>query len=351
MADELKVGINGFGRIGRLVARAMLEQGGFRIVAINDLINPDDYARGVHFMGKLFQFDSTHGRYAGTVSTDERRIIVDGNPIEVLSHRVPEEIPWDRFGVDYVIESTGVFRKRDQVAGHLASQGVKKVLLTVPPKDPVDALIVLGVNDGDLKAEHRIISNASCTTNCLAPIVKVLNDCFGLVRGFMTTVHAYTGDQKLLDVVHKSDLRRARSAAANIIPTTTGAARTIGKIIPELEGRLDGMAIRVPVHDGSIVDFVCELERIQVRKPAEMKEEINSVVREAAEGPMAGILQFSDDALVSSDIVHNPHSSIFDSLSTMTMANSRLVKVVTWYDNEWGYSNRCVDLLRKAASL
>lgn len=351
MANELKVGINGFGRIGRLVARAMLEQGGFRIMAINDLINPDDYAKGVQFMGKLFEFDSTHGRYQGSVELTDRQILVDGNPIEVLSFRSPEEIPWNQYDVDYVIESTGVFRKREQIAGHLTGDFVKKVLLTVPPKDPIDALIVLGVNDDELRAEHRIISNASCTTNCLAPVVKVLHENFGVVRGLMTTVHAYTGDQKILDVVHKSDLRRARSAAANIIPTTTGAARTIGKIMPELAGRFDGMAVRVPVPNGSLVDFVCELERIQVRKPAEMKAEINGVIQAAAEGPMKGILQYSEDALVSSDIVHNPHSSIFDAQSTMPLADSRMVKIVAWYDNEWGYSSRCVDLLRKAANL
>lgn len=351
MADELKIGINGFGRIGRLVARAMLEQGGFRIMAINDLINPADYAKGVHFMGKLFEFDSTHGRYGGTVELTDRQIVVDGQPIEVLSHGSPAEIPWSDYGVDYVIEATGVFRKKAQIEGHLAGGGVRKVLLTVPPKDPIDALVVLGVNDEALKAEHRIISNASCTTNCLAPVVKVLHENFGLVRGLMTTVHAYTGDQKILDVVHKSDLRRARSAAANIIPTTTGAARTIGKIMPELEGRLDGMAVRVPVPDGSLVDFTCELERIQVRKPGEMKDEINGAVKAAAVGPMAGILEYSEDALVSSDIVHNPHSSIFDAASTMPMAGSRMVKVVAWYDNEWGYSCRCVDLLKKAANL
>jgi len=329
----------------------MLERGGFRIAAINDLINPDDYEKGVRFMSKLFEFDSVHGRFSGEVKQNGTQMKVDGKAIDFLSYGSPEEIPWSRYDVDFVVEASGVFRKRDQIEGHFKNGGVGKVLLTVPPKDPIDSLVVLGVNDDDLKAEHKIISNASCTTNCLAPIVKVIHEKFGLVRGLMSTVHAYTGDQKILDTIHKKDLRRARSAAANIIPTTTGAARTIGKIMPELQGRLDGMAVRVPVPDGSLVDLVCELERIQVRNPAEMISEINATIREAAEGKMKGILEYSDDDLVSSDIVHNPHSSIFDSKSTMVVPNSRMVKLIAWYDNEWGYSSRCVDLIEKAASL
>ena len=351
MASEITVGINGFGRIGRLVARAMLERGGFRIAAVNDLIDPKNFAKGVMFLAKLFEFDSTHGRFGGKVEYNDHQIIVDGQPIEVLSIPDPAEIPWDKYGVDLVVESSGVFRKRAQIEGHLKGGKAKKVLLTVPPKDAIDAIVVLGVNDHVLKPEHKLVSNASCTTNCLAPVVKVLHERFGLVRGLMTTVHAYTNDQRILDMVHKSDLRRARSAAANIIPTTTGAARTIGKIIPELAGRLDGMAIRVPVPDGSVVDLTCELERIQVREPAEMVAEINAAMKEAAEGPLKGILEYSEEYLVSSDIIHNPHSSIFDSRSTMVIPNSRMVKVVAWYDNEWGYSCRCVDLAEKMMAM
>ncbi len=351
MASEIRVGINGFGRIGRLVARAMFEQGGFRLCAVNDLLDPKDFAGGVRTMAKLLEFDSTHGRFPGRIEATDTQMVVNGQGIDVLSVKAPEEIPWARYDLDFVVESTGVFRKRDQVAGHFKNGGVKRVLLTVPPKDAVDALVVLGVNDGDLKPEHRILSNASCTTNCLAPVVKVLHDNFGVVRGLMTTIHAYTNDQRILDMFHKSDLRRARSAAANIIPTTTGAARTIGKILPELQGRLDGMAVRVPVPDGSLVDFTCELERIQVQEPARMIAEINGAMKAAAEGSMKGILEYSEDELVSSDIVHNSHSSIFDAKSTLVIPNSRMVKVIAWYDNEWGYSMRCVDLVRKAASL
>lgn len=351
MGKEIRVGINGFGRIGRLVARVMMERGGFRLVAINDLLDPKDYAKGVKYFSKLFEFDSVHGKYNGKVDCTENQIIIDGQAVDVLSVKSPEELPWSRYEVDFVVESTGVFRKREQIEGHFKSGGNHKILLTVPPKDSVDAIIVKGVNDHMLKKEHRIISNASCTTNCLAPVVKVLHENFGVVRGMMTTVHAYTNDQRIIDMYHKSDLRRARSAAANIIPTTTGAAKTIGKIIPELQGRLDGIALRVPVQDGSICDFVCELERIQVRDPKEMIKEINQAMKSAAEGTLKGILQYSEDELVSSDIIHNPHSSIFDALSTMVMPNSRMVKVLAWYDNEWGYSCRCVDLIEMAMNL
>jgi glyceraldehyde 3-phosphate dehydrogenase len=351
MGNEIKVAINGFGRIGRLVARAMFEQGGFKLCAVNDLLDPKDFAKSVYYLAKLFEFDSVHGRYKGKVEARENQIIIDGQAVDVLSFKSPAELPWEKYDLDVVVESTGVFRKMEQVEGHLRSGHVKKVLLTVPPKDSVDAIIVLGVNDHALKPEHRIVSNASCTTNCLAPVVKVLHQKFGVVRGFMTTVHAYTNDQRILDMFHKSDLRRARNAATNIIPTTTGAARTIGKIIPELQGRLDGMALRVPVADGSIVDFVCELERIQVQEPKKMIEEINAAMKEAAEGELKGILEYSEEELVSSDIIHNPHSSIFDAKSTMVMPNSRMVKVVAWYDNEWGYSVRCVDLIRRMASM
>jgi glyceraldehyde 3-phosphate dehydrogenase len=349
MSRPIRIAINGFGRIGRLVARAAIEQGGFEVVAINDLIDPKDFPKGVKFHSKLFQFDSAHGRFNGTVEPTDTQMIVNGHPIDIISVRNPDELPWQKYDLDFVVESTGVFRKRDQIEVHIRN-GAKRVLLTVPPKDSVDALIVCGVNDNELNADHRLISNASCTTNCLAPVVKVLHESFGLVRGFMTTIHAYTNDQKILDQYHSEDLRRARSAAVNLIPTTTGAAKTIGKIIPALEGRLDGMAVRAPVQDGSLVDFVCELERIQVQDPKAMVKEINAAMKAAAEGSLKGILEYSEDALVSSDIIHNPASSIFDAKSTMVMPNSRMVKVLAWYDNEWGYSCRCVDLMRKAAA-
>ncbi len=350
MSKTIRIGINGFGRIGRLVARAAIEQGGFEVCAINDLIDPKDFAKGVRFNAKLFEFDSAHGRFPGKVEYNDTQIIVNGHPIDVLSVRTPEEIPWAKYNLDFVVESTGVFRKREQIEGHLKG-GARRVLLTVPPKDAIDALIVKGVNDSDLKVEHKLISNASCTTNCLAPVVKVLHEQFGLVRGLMTTIHAYTSDQKILDQIHSSDPRRARTAAVNLIPTSTGAAKTIGKIIPELQGRLDGIAVRAPVQDGSLVDFVCELERIQVRDPKEMAAEINAAMKKAAEGEMKGVLEYSEDDLVSTDIIHNPASSIFDSLSTMVMPNSRMVKVLAWYDNEWGYSCRCVDLMRMSVAL
>ncbi|HOU53793.1 MAG TPA: type I glyceraldehyde-3-phosphate dehydrogenase [Myxococcota bacterium] len=350
MERKIRIAINGFGRIGRLVARAALEQGGFEVVAINDILDPKDYAKGVRFHAKLFQFDSAHGRFQGTVEPTENQIIVNGQPIDVLSFKTLEELPWGKYDLDFVVESTGVFRKREQIETHLRN-GAKRVLLTVPPKDSVDHITVMGVNDHELRPEHRLISNASCTTNCLAPVVKVLHREFGLVRGFMTTVHAYTNDQRILDQFHKEDLRRARSAGVNLIPTSTGAAKTIGKIIPELDGRLDGLAVRAPVQDGSLVDFVCELERIQVQDPKAMIREINAAMRKAAETDLKGILEYSEDALVSTDIIHNPASSIFDAKSTMVMPNSRMVKVLSWYDNEWGYSCRCVDLMKKAAAL
>ena len=350
MSKTIRIGINGFGRIGRLVARAAIEQGGVEVCAINDLIDPKDFAKGVRFNAKLFEFDSAHGRFPGKVEYNDTQIIVNGHPIDVLSVKSPEEIPWAKYDLDFVVESTGVFRKREQIEGHLKG-GARRVLLTVPPKDAIDAIIVKGVNDGDLKREHKLISNASCTTNCLAPVVKVLHEQFGLVRGLMTTIHAYTIDQRILDQIHKDDPRRARTAAVNLIPTSTGAAKTIGKIIPELQGRLDGMAVRAPVQDGSIVDFVCELERIQVRDPKEMIAEINAAVKKAAEGPMKGVLEYSEEELVSTDIIHNPASSIIDAKSTMVMPNSRMVKVLAWYDNEWGYSCRCVDLIRMAVAL
>jgi glyceraldehyde 3-phosphate dehydrogenase len=330
MAMAIKVGINGFGRIGRLVFRRALEVGGFDFVSINDLT---DAATLKH----LLKYDSVHGRFNGTVEVDGNDLIVNGDRLKITAERDPANLRWD--GVDVVIESTGIFTKREQCALHLAN-GAKKVLLTVPAKDEIDATIVLGVNDHILTGNEKIVSNASCTTNCLAPLVKVLNDAFGLEKGLMTTVHGYTNDQRLLDLPHK-DLRRARAAAINIIPTTTGAARTVGKVIPELKGKLDGFALRVPTPDGSITDFVATVSRETT------VEEVNAAMKAAAEGPMKGILEYCEDPIVSSDIIGNSHSSILDAQSTMVMGN--LVKVVSWYDNEYGYSCRVVDLVKRIA--
>jgi len=329
----IRVGINGFGRIGRLVFRVLDARDSIEVVAINDLAD-------AHTMAALLKYDSVHGPFHGEIEVvDEERLRVNGDEIRVCTERDPLQLPWKELGVDFVVESTGVFRKRDQIATHLEA-GAPKVLLTVPAKDDIDAMIVLGVNDHELKAEHRIISNASCTTNCLAPLAKVLHEAFGIRHGLMTTTHGYTNGQRLLDMVHK-DLRRARAAAVNIIPTTTGAARAVGKVLPDLNGKLDGMAMRVPVPDGSAVDLCAVMDK-QVSVEA-----LNDAVRQAAEGPMQGILQYSEDALVSADIVGNPHSSIFDAPLTMVTAGN-FIKVISWYDNEWGYSSRVVDLLVKA---
>lgn len=327
----IKVGINGFGRIGRLVLRSILERDDFEVVQINDITSASVLAH-------LFKYDSVHGRFNGEVSAIDDSIVVNGKTIKISAERDPENLPWDKLGVEAVVESTGVFRKKAEIAKHI-SAGAKKVVLTVPAKDEIDATVVLGVNDNDLKPEHQIVSNASCTTNCLAPVAKVLNDNFGIERGVMTTVHAYTNDQRILDLPHK-DLRRARAAAVSIIPTTTGAAKAVGKVIPDLNGKLDGMAMRVPTSDGSVVDLVAEL-----KKPT-TAEEINNAMKKAAEGPMKGILEYTDDPIVSVDIVGNSHSSIFDSLSTMVIGGN-MVKVISWYDNEWGYSCRVVDLMAK----
>ncbi len=329
-----KIGINGFGRIGRQVFRILSEQSDFEVVQINDLTDAKTLAH-------LLKYDSAHGKFPGTVKADGNNIVVNGKSIEISAIKDPAELPWGKIGVELVIESTGVFRAKAQIAKHIEA-GAKKVLLTVPAKDEIDATIVLGVNDNNLKPSDLIVSNASCTTNCLAPMVKVLHEKFGVKNGLMTTIHAYTNDQRILDFPH-SDLRRARSAAQNIIPTTTGAAKAVGIVIPSLKGKLDGMAMRVPVQDGSITDLVAVLDK------SVTKEEINAAMKEASEGELKGILEFSDEPLVSSDIVDNPSSCIFDSLSTSVMEGN-LVKVVGWYDNEWGYSNRCVDILRKMRS-
>lgn len=327
----IKVGINGFGRIGRLVFRVLMDRKDFEVVKINDITTASTLAH-------LLKYDSIHGKFKGDVTSTDNAIIVNGKKITISAEKDPANLKWKEIGVEGVIESTGVFTKRADIAKHLEA-GAKKVVLTVPAKDEIDATIVLGVNDYMLKAEHQIVSNASCTTNCLAPVAKVLHDNFGIVRGFMTTVHAYTNDQKILDLPHK-DLRRARAAAVSIIPTTTGAAKAVGKVIPDLKGKLDGFALRVPVSDGSVVDLVAEL-----KKPVTV-EQVNKAMKQAAESSLKGILEYTEDPIVSCDIVGNSHSSIFDALSTMVMEGN-MVKVVSWYDNEWGYSCRVVDLLAK----
>ncbi len=332
---SIKVAINGFGRIGRLVFKAAQYDKDIEFVAINDLTDANTLAY-------LLKYDSVHGRYPENVSFQGDSLIAGDQKVKVLAERDPSQLPWKELGVDVVVESTGVFRKRSQLENHL-TQGAGKVVLTVPAKDEIDNTIVLGVNDDQLRSSDRIVSNASCTTNCLAPVAKVLHDSFGLVRGFMTTVHGYTNDQRLLDLPH-SDLRRARAAAVSMIPTTTGAARAVGKVIPELAGKLDGVALRVPVADGSIVDLVAEVGKNVTA------EEINAAMKAAADGPMKGVLQYCEDPIVSVDVIDNPHSSIFDSLSTSVM-DGNFVKVFSWYDNEWGYSNRTVDLVKKVAAI
>jgi glyceraldehyde 3-phosphate dehydrogenase len=328
----VKLGINGFGRIGRMVLRESLKQGGVEIVGINDLTDAKTLAH-------LLKYDSTQGKFDGTVEVKGSSIVVNGKEIPITAIKTPSEIPWKEYGVDVVIESTGVFRKKEQCMMHIEA-GAKKVLLTVPSKDEIDNTIVLGVNDAELKDTDVVVSNASCTTNCLAPMVKVLNDKFGVVSGLMTTIHSYTNDQAILDMPH-SDLRRARSAAVSMIPTTTGAAAAVGKVIPELNGKLNGMAVRVPTPDGSLTDFVVEL------KEEATADQINAAMKEAADGPMKGILEYTDEPLVSVDIIGNPHSCIFDSLSTIV--SGKQAKVIGWYDNEWGYSCRVVQLAKKLA--
>lgn len=328
----VKVGINGFGRIGRLVFRRLKELGGFDIVAINDLTDNKTLAH-------LLKYDSIHGRYNGNVVLSENGINVDGDEIKITAEKDPTKLGWGAMNTDVVIESTGVFTSMEKLKLHLDG-GAKKVILTAPAKDVLDATVVLGVNDYVLKPEMKILSNASCTTNCLAPMVKVLDDNFKIVKGFMTTIHSYTNDQGLLDQPHK-DLRRARAGAVNIIPTSTGAAKAVGEVLPHLKGKLDGFALRVPTPDGSLTDFVCVLEKETT------KEEINAAMKKASEKEMKGILEYTEDPIVSMDIVGNPSSCIFDSLSTMAKGN--LVKVVGWYDNEWGYSCRVVDLIKKIA--
>lgn len=329
-----KIGINGFGRIGRNVFKLLQDEPGFEVAAINDLTDAKTLAH-------LLKYDSVSGPFNGTVEVKGDAIVVNGKEVKVTAVKNPADLPWADLGVELVLESTGVFRAKDQCMLHVQA-GAKKVLLSVPPKDEVDAMVVMGVNDEDLKPEHAIVSNASCTTNCLAPVAKVLQESFGIKRGLMTTIHAYTNDQPSQDQPHK-DLRRARASAQSIIPTSTGAASAVGKVIPSLKGKLDGMAMRVPVINGSVVDLVAELD-----KPA-TAEAINKAVKTAADGPMKGILQYTEDPIVSVDVIGNPHSSVFDALSTMVM-DGNFIKIVSWYDNEWGYSARCVDLFKKMAS-
>ena len=331
---SVRVGINGFGRIGRNVFRAARERGsGYEIVAVNDLMEPKIAAH-------LLRYDTVHGRFAGTVEPAEGKLVVDGKDVRVLSERDPASLPWKDMGVEVVVESTGLFTKRDAASKHLDA-GARKVIISAPATEP-DITICIGVNDDKYDAgRHNIISNASCTTNCLAPLVKVLHEEFGIERGFMTTTHAYTQDQQILDAVHR-DYRRARAAGANVIPTSTGAATAIGLVIPEMQGRLDGISMRVPVTDGSVTDLVAQVGR------ETSKDEVNAAFAAAADtGALTGILRYSDDPLVSSDIVGESYSSIFD--SPLTMVNGNMVKVVAWYDNEWGYSCRVADLIQKVA--
>ena len=325
---KVKVGINGFGRIGRLVFRQALANDKIEITAINDLCDTKTLAH-------LLKYDSTHGVFNAEVSVEDDKLIVNGKSILICSEKDPAQLPWKELGIDLVVESTGLFTKRAAAAKHLEA-GAKKVIISAPAKDAVDATIVVGVNDDIITGEEEIISNASCTTNCLAPMAKVLEDNFGIEKGFMTTVHAVTNDQRILDLPH-SDLRRARTAMSSIIPTSTGAAKAIGLVVPELAGRLDGMAMRVPVPDGSVTDLT-----VILKKPA-TKDEINAAIQAAAEGNMRGVLEFCTDPIVSQDIVGNANSCIFDSL--LTMSTGTMVKVVGWYDNELGYSTRVIDLL------
>jgi glyceraldehyde 3-phosphate dehydrogenase len=333
---SIKVGINGFGRIGRNVFRVAAKDPNIEVVAVNDLTDPATLAH-------LLKYDSIHKRYPGTVEATDDGFLVDGKLVKVLSERDPAALPWDALGVDVVIESTGFFTDGTKAHAHIDA-GARKVIISAPASNE-DITIVMGVNDHLYDADkHHVISNASCTTNCLAPFAKVLHDSFGIKHGLMNTIHSYTNDQNILDLPHK-DLRRARAAAMSIIPTSTGAAKALGLVLPELKGRVDGMSMRVPTPDGSVVDLVCELGKKVT------KDEINAAMKAAAEGPMKGILEYCTDPIVSVDVVGNPASSVFDSLQTMVMDGGWLegsfVKCISWYDNEWGYSSRVVDLIRK----
>ncbi|GJM13682.1 MAG: glyceraldehyde-3-phosphate dehydrogenase [Pseudohongiella sp.] len=331
-----KIAINGFGRIGRTIMRIAKLRKHYDVVAVNDLSSPDQLAYA-------FKYDSTHGVFPGEVTFKGNEMEIDGDKFKVLNERDPAKLPWKELGVDYVIESSGAFRHLADLQKHIDG-GARRVVLTVPCKDPLDATVVSGVNDHVVTPDSRIISNASCTTNCAAPLAKVLHDAFGIRRGLLTTVHAYTSGQRLIDSPVGGDKRRSRNAATNIVPTSTGAAKAIGLVMPELAGKLDGLAMRVPIPDGSIVDLVVELN-------ADVTiESVNAAMKEASLGPMQGILQYSEEEIVSSDIIGNTHSSIFDSLLTQVMEDS-LVKVVSWYDNEWGYSTRVEELIQRLAQM
>ena len=332
----VNVGINGFGRIGRIVFRTMwARKGEFNIVGINDLTDAKTLAY-------LLKYDSVYGRFDGCVSAEGNDLVVDGRKIPVTAIKDPVQLPWAALKVDVAMECTGVFTNKADCAKHLTA-GAKKVILSAPPKDELDAIIVIGVNDDDLKPEHKIVSNASCTTNCLAPVAKVLHETFGIKRGLMTTCHAYTNDQRILDMIHK-DPHRARAAALNIIPTTTGAAKAVGKVLPALKGKLNGISLRVPTPVGSIVDLTVELE-----KPATV-EGINAAMKKASEGALKGILGYTDDPIVSSDVIGTTVSSLFDGTQTLVL-DPTFVKVCSWYDNEWGFSNRMADLAKKLATV
>ncbi len=339
----VRVGINGFGRIGRLVVRDMLDRKGeFEVVGVNDLVDPKA-------MAHMLKYDSVHGTLSGPCTVEGDAIAVAGTRIKCFSEKSPLNLPWKDLGVDVVVESTGVFRKRESEKGGYADHikaGARKVVLSAPAKDDPDLTVVMGVNDDQLKPDHTCVSNASCTTNCLAPVAKVLHERFGIKKGLMTTIHAYTNDQRIADMFH-SDLRRARAGAMNIIPTTTGAAAAVGKVIPALKGRLNGFALRVPVPTGSLVDLTAILDK-EVTADA-----VNGAIKEAAEGSLRGILGYTEDPIVSSDIIHSNYSSIFDALSTMTMPKEGgdMIKIVSWYDNEWGYSVRTADLIAKMGAM
>ena len=327
---SVKVGINGFGRIGRLVFRAALKDSDIEFVAVNDITDAKTLAH-------LLKYDSIHGVLPEDVKVESDGFSVAGRKVKVLAERDPANLPWAKLGVQVVLECTGLFRDKEKAGKHITA-GARKVLISAPAKQH-DGTFVKGVNfDQYDSSKHNVVSIGSCTTNCLAPVAKVLHDTFGIKRGFMTTIHSYTNDQRILDLPHK-DLRRARAAAMSMIPTTTGAAKAIAEVIPEMKGRLDGCAVRVPTPDGSLVDLVAELEKKAT------KEDINAAMKKAADGPMKGVLQYTEDPIVSCDVVHNPHSSVFDALSTMVIQDS-LVKVFSWYDNEWGFSNRMVDMLK-----